>query len=131
MGLLLSNRQGELPPLEVGTHALRYVQRAPGGRGKRGGLSEYAERIGRSKSAVSMLRDAAEVLQRVGLSQHVGLGALAAGRMARGQGRSRSSTGCRTCPPTPPPPGVELAKLRWRIEHDYRELKLAGSVLDG
>jgi len=63
MALLLSNRQGELSPLEVGTHALRYVQRAEGGRGQKGGLSEYAERIGRSQSHVSELRDAAEVAE--------------------------------------------------------------------
>ena len=38
--------------------------------------------------------------------------------------QSRSSTGSRTFPPTPPLKElVRLAKLRWRIEHDYRELK--------
>ena len=43
------------------------------------------------------------------------------GRAAR---TSRSSTGCRTCPPTHRCSRlVALAKLRWRVEHDYRELK--------
>ena len=33
-------------------------------------------------------------------------------------------TGCLTCPPdTPIAELVRLAKIRWRIEHDYRELK--------
>ena len=37
---------------------------------------------------------------------------------------SRSSTGSRTCPAdTPLLTLVRLAKLRWRVEHDYRELK--------
>jgi SRSO17 transposase len=36
--------------------------------------------------------------------------------------------GCLTCQPTPTGKGslrtlVRLAKIRWRIEHDYRELK--------
>ncbi len=65
MGLLLSNRQGELSPLEVGMHALRYVERAAGGRGRKGGLSEYAELIGRSKQHVAELRAAAQVAETV------------------------------------------------------------------
>ena len=37
---------------------------------------------------------------------------------------NRSSTGCPTCPPrTPKRPWSGWAKLRWRIEHDYREVK--------
>lgn len=36
--------------------------RSSGGRGKKGGLSEYAERVGKSKQYVSQLKDAAEVL---------------------------------------------------------------------
>jgi hypothetical protein len=34
------------------------------------------------------------------------------------------TTGCPTCPPTHPwPTSSHLAKSRWRVEHDYRELK--------
>jgi SRSO17 transposase len=37
---------------------------------------------------------------------------------------SRSSTGCRNLPAdTPLVRLVALANIRWRIEHDYRELK--------
>ena len=37
---------------------------------------------------------------------------------------SLPSTGCLTSPKTPPIAElVRLAKIRWRIEHDYRELK--------
>lgn len=61
MLLVLSNTQGELSPLEIGMHALKAVPLAEGGRGKKGGLSEYAERIGRDQSRVSQLRAAAQV----------------------------------------------------------------------
>lgn len=69
MQLVLSNTQGELSPLEIGMHALRAVPPGKGGRGITGGLSEYARRIGRSKSAVSMLRSAAEVAETVQSSE--------------------------------------------------------------
>lgn len=69
MQLVLSNSQGELSPLEIGMHAHTYIQLAEGGRGKRGGLSGYAERIGRAKSRVSELRSAAEVLKTVPTSE--------------------------------------------------------------
>jgi site-specific DNA-methyltransferase (adenine-specific) len=62
MQLVLSNTQGELSPLEIGMHALKAVPLAEGGRGKKGGLSGYAARLGRGVSAISMLRDAAEVV---------------------------------------------------------------------
>jgi hypothetical protein len=52
--------QGELSPLEVGMHALRYTESK--GQGQSEGLTEYAGRIGRSKGAISKLRAAAEVL---------------------------------------------------------------------
>lgn len=73
MALVLSNTQGELSPLEIGMHALRAVPLAAGGRGQRGGLSEYADRLGRDKSYVSLLRAAADVLQTVDLSQRFAL----------------------------------------------------------
>lgn len=62
MQLVLANTQGELSPLEIGMHALRAVPLAGGGRGKRGGLSEYAERIGRTGEYIGQLRNAADVL---------------------------------------------------------------------
>ncbi len=65
MQLVLSNAQGELSPLEVGLHALRAVPLAEGGRGKKGGLTEYATRIGRDKGNVSRYRDGAEVFEAI------------------------------------------------------------------
>ncbi len=62
MELATSNNQGELSPLEIGLHALKAVPLARGGKGKKGGLSEYAERIGKAPSTVSEYRSAGEVL---------------------------------------------------------------------
>lgn len=59
MQLVLGNTQGELSPLEYGLHALKAVPTEQGKSG--GGLSAYAERIGKSQPYVSQLRDAAEV----------------------------------------------------------------------
>lgn|GEM_PF-897516 len=64
MQLVLANTQGELSPLERGMHALAYADRSEGGRGQRGGISEYAERIGSDRSLVSQLRNAARVLRQ-------------------------------------------------------------------
>lgn len=61
MQLVLSNTQGELSPLEIGMHALRAVPLSAGGRGKTGGLAEYAERIGYGDESVRQWRKAAEV----------------------------------------------------------------------
>jgi site-specific DNA-methyltransferase (adenine-specific) len=65
MQLVLANTQGELSPLEIGMHALKAVPLADGGRGKRGGLSEYATRIGRTGEYIGQLRNAADVLLAV------------------------------------------------------------------
>lgn len=62
MQLVLGNTQGELSPLEIGMHALKAVPLAEGGRGKKGGLSGYAERLGHSGEYVRQLRAGAEVL---------------------------------------------------------------------
>lgn len=62
MQLVLSNTQGELSPLEIGMHALKAVPLAEGGRGKRGGLAAYAERLGRTGEYVGQLRAAAGVV---------------------------------------------------------------------
>lgn len=63
MQLVLANAQGELSPLEIGMHALKAVPLADGGRGKKGGLSEYAARVGRAVSGLSMLRSAAATVE--------------------------------------------------------------------
>ena len=61
MVLATANAQGELSPLEIGMHALHYVEKSAGGRGQKGGLSAYAEAVGKSKGRISEYRDAAEV----------------------------------------------------------------------
>jgi ParB-like chromosome segregation protein Spo0J len=63
MELVLSNRQGELSPLEIGMHVLKAVPLETGGRGKEGGLSEYAKAIGKSNGYLTQVRQAAEVLE--------------------------------------------------------------------
>lgn len=65
MELVLANNQGELSPLEYGMHVLKYVELSEGGRGKKGGLSEYARQIGRSEAALRFDKDAAIVYQKV------------------------------------------------------------------
>jgi len=62
MELVTANNQGELSPLEIGIHALKAVPKAAGGRGKKGGLAEYAAKVGKSKQYIQQIRDAAEVL---------------------------------------------------------------------
>jgi hypothetical protein len=52
-----------LSPLEIGFHCLRCETTAKGGRGKKGGLSAYAGRVGKGISAVSECRAAAIVLE--------------------------------------------------------------------
>ena len=71
MELALSNNQGELSPLEIGLHALKAVPVAKGGRGKKGGLSEYAKRLGKTQQYMSRMRDAAEVLCNAKLTTRV------------------------------------------------------------
>jgi N6-adenosine-specific RNA methylase IME4 len=69
MELVTSNAQGELSPLEIGLHCLRCETLAKGGRGKKGGLSEYAERIGKTGGYVTQIRQAAEVVEPIPFSQ--------------------------------------------------------------
>jgi ParB/RepB/Spo0J family partition protein len=65
MTLILANTQGELSPLEEGHHVHYYVQRgAVGGRGNKGGISEYARRLNKTQSALSMKRAAYEVYEK-------------------------------------------------------------------
>ena len=56
-----SNSQGELSPLEIGLHAWQAVKEGQGGRGKKGGIGEYADRIGKHRGLVTTYRQAAEV----------------------------------------------------------------------
>ncbi len=65
MELVLGNSQGELCPLEYGIHALKAVPLTEGGRGKRGGLNEYARQVGKDAGDLSRLRQAAEVFEAV------------------------------------------------------------------
>lgn len=60
--------QGELDPLEIGLHACQFVPKEKGGRGKKGGLSEYAKAIGKDRSHVTRCRSGAEVAMKL-LSQ--------------------------------------------------------------
>jgi hypothetical protein len=61
MALVLANSQSELLPLERGLHALAAKGRANGGRGQKGGLSAYAETIGKHPSLIVREVKAAEV----------------------------------------------------------------------
>ena len=61
MALATSNNQGELAPLEIGLHALERVGKATAGRGKKGGLAEYARKLGKGAPYLSQLVAAAEV----------------------------------------------------------------------
>lgn len=65
MQLVLSNAQGELNALEIGIHAFKAVPPEKGGRGKKGGLSEYADRIGKKQPNVSRYRNAGEVFEAI------------------------------------------------------------------
>jgi site-specific DNA-methyltransferase (adenine-specific) len=65
MELVLANNQGELSPLEYGIHVLKYVELSEGGRGKKGGLSEYARMVGKAKSTLSECHSAAKLLSRI------------------------------------------------------------------
>jgi hypothetical protein len=65
MALATSNNQGELSALEIGLHALDRVGKASAGRGKKGGLSDYARKIGKSQPYLSQLVSAAEVAKSI------------------------------------------------------------------
>jgi ParB/RepB/Spo0J family partition protein len=68
MELVLANNQGELSPLEYGMHVLKYVELSEGGRGKKGGLSEYARVVGKSQQYFTQCSQGAKVTsQLVGL----------------------------------------------------------------
>ena len=65
MQLVLGNVQGELRPIEIGVHALQVVELGEPGRGKEGGIKEYARQLGRSHTYIIQIRQAAEVLSAI------------------------------------------------------------------
>jgi len=67
MELVLANNQGELSPIEYGMHVLKYVELSEGGRGKKGGLSEYARLIGKDRTIFSKYQSAASVFKSINL----------------------------------------------------------------
>jgi site-specific DNA-methyltransferase (adenine-specific) len=71
MELVLANNQGELSPLEYGMHVLKYVELSEGGRGKKGGLSEYARVVGKDRRSVRDWGDAAIVAKNLGVNPQV------------------------------------------------------------
>lgn len=62
MGLVKSNRRSELSPLEFGIHAKKWGSGA-GGRGIKGGYSEYARQVGYSQAHISNLVKAVAVYE--------------------------------------------------------------------
>ena len=71
MALVTSNSQGELSPLEIGMHALHCVGLSKGGRGQKGGLSEYAAKVGRARQLIDRYRTAAEVAENLQHELHL------------------------------------------------------------
>lgn len=69
MQLILTNTQGEMSPLEEGHHVHYYVQRSVGGRGKEGGLREYARRLNKSPGVLSEKRAAYRVYEKCSLRE--------------------------------------------------------------
>jgi DNA modification methylase len=59
--LLLSNAQDDLKPLEIGLHVLKAVERGKGGRGKKGGVREYARQMGANEQTMMDWAHAAAV----------------------------------------------------------------------
>ena len=71
--LLLSNAQDDLKPLEIGLHVLKAVERGKGGRGKKGGIAEYARQMGRSRDVIQSYVEAARVVSLKHEAQATGL----------------------------------------------------------
>lgn len=66
MFLVTDNNQGELSPLEIGLHALEYVEKDKRGMGANGGgLKGYAESVGKPQSRISEYRQAADVFKSI------------------------------------------------------------------
>lgn len=71
--LITDNKQGEKSPLQIGLNVLKFESRSKGGRGKKGGLSEYARRVGMPQQTISRLRQAANVAMTKPTHQWVSL----------------------------------------------------------
>lgn len=65
MVLATANAQGELAALETGFHALECVPLQKGGRGREGGLAEYAAKLNVDPAHITRLRQAAAVAQKL------------------------------------------------------------------
>lgn len=67
MELVRGNNQGELKPLEIGIHALDFIEECSGGRGFKGGLSEYARQLGKEsgRTKFSAYKEAATVYKKL------------------------------------------------------------------
>jgi site-specific DNA-methyltransferase (adenine-specific) len=66
MVLATANAQGELSPLEIGMHALHYVENDKRGRGASGGgMRGYAEAVGKDPAHITRYRQAAEVAESI------------------------------------------------------------------
>jgi ParB-like chromosome segregation protein Spo0J len=65
MLLVLSNAQSELSNLEIGIHALEYVEVMEVGKNNKNGLSEYARRVGKTQPNISLYRQSAIVLKAI------------------------------------------------------------------
>ena len=74
MELVTSNNQGELDPLEIGIHAFEAVPVSKGGRGIKGGISEYAAKIGKKHNTISEYKNAGEVVINLSVNRQVFLG---------------------------------------------------------
>lgn len=58
--LIRNNNQGELSPLEIGLHALEYVEAY-----QEGGIRKYSQGVGLSEARISRYRQAAKVFRKV------------------------------------------------------------------
>ncbi len=63
MLLVTENIQTELSPIEIGLHCLATCEPSGGGRGVKGGISAYAQRVGYSRNRLVVLRRAASVAE--------------------------------------------------------------------
>jgi N6-adenosine-specific RNA methylase IME4 len=72
MVLATANAQGELSALEIGMHALHYVEKDKRGKGSTGGgLKAYAEALGRNAGDISTYRNAARVAAAINLNGQI------------------------------------------------------------
>lgn len=63
MELVLGNQQSDLSNLEIGKHLLQNIYLSKGGRGNEGGLSQYAQQIGKPRQNLGVYKNGAEVYE--------------------------------------------------------------------